>query len=236
MRARGADFSSYQDGAHVQSAIQHGLGFALVKVSQSDDYTSPQARFQIGRLEASGTLVGLYHFLSHDVDGARQFDFFEAHMPMLNSGCVVACDQESDRGVLVPDAIARAFIKRGRQRGFKVGRYGDARVMGRRLGEDWRWFARWAGTPPAGAWDVWQFAKGEHGDPDWNVFKGDQAHLKAWWVANGRRDRPATPRWWLHDELEKVAIGPYRLPQLGPRLVAYVARHGRSSRFELVRK
>lgn len=236
MRARGADFSSYQDAAHVQSAINTGLNFALVKLTQSDNYASPAARFQLGRLEAVGAHVGLYHFLSHDVDGARQWDYFEDHLPALGPFSVVACDQESDRGVLVPDSIARSFIKRGQQRGFKVGRYGDARVMTRRLGEDWRWYARWAGTPPSGAWDVWQFEEGKHGDPDWNVFKGTPAELATWWTTHGARARPSKPRWWLHDELEKVALGPYRLPQLGPRLIAYVARHGRSSRFELVRK
>jgi lysozyme len=237
VHARGADLSAFQDDVHLQRAIHAGLDFAFVKATEGAHYVNPRARTQIARLEANRVHVGLYHFLTHDVDGARQWDFFEATAAHWSVPLVVACDQESDgHGVLVPDAIASAFIRRGHQRGFKVGRYGDARVMGRRLGEDWRWVARWAKTPPAGRWDVWQFAAGAHGDPDWDVFAGDREQLAAWWKRNGRRAKLAPGRWWLHDELERVALGPYRLPQLAPRLALYLARHRRSRHFELVRR
>jgi lysozyme len=249
MRARGADLSVFQDDAQLQRAINEHLDFAFVKATEGDAYVNPRARLQIARLEANTVHVGLYHFLTHDVDGARQWDFFErtaAHW--TKTPLVVACDQETDgHGVLVPDAIAAAFIRRGHQAGYEVGRYGDVRVMGRTLGEDWRWRARWAKTPPAGRWDFWQFAAGAGGGPDWNVFRGNRAELEAWWKRHGGRRlkgkaHPVSPyanapaRWWLHDELEKRALGPYRLPRLVAALTLYLARHRRSARFELVKQ
>ncbi len=236
MRARGADYSSFQT-LQVVSASTHAnaLSFAFVKTTQGIEYVNPLARQQIAVLEQGGRHVGLYHFLSHESDGARQWDHFESTLHW-NHSPVVACDQETDNGVLVPDAIASAFIRRGHQRGYKVGRYGDARVMGRRLGEDWRWYARWAMTPPAGAWDFWQYAAGEHGSPDWNVFRSTPAELDAWWKRHAHTERPRPPRWWLHDELAKHALGPYRLGRLAPALAVYLVRHPRSHRFELVRK
>jgi GH25 family lysozyme M1 (1,4-beta-N-acetylmuramidase) len=238
-RARGGDFSSFQTLATVTRFVnEHHPAFSFVKTTQGDHYVNPLARQQIALLEQGGRRVGLYHFLSHDVDGARQWDHFETTVHWARP-TLVCCDQESDRDVLVPDAIARAFIRRGQQRGYKVGRYGDARVMGRRLGENWRWYARWAATPPAGAWDFWQFASGESfgpGEPDRNVFRGNPAQLELFWAKHSKPHLPAPPRWWLHDSLEKRALGPYRLAQLAPRLAVYLARHPRSHQLELVRK
>ena len=236
--ARGADFSSNQDDVHLQGAINQGLAFAMVKTTEGVDYVSPSARMQIARLEVNGVRVGLYHFLTSSHDGADQWDHFER--TSWARGMVVACDQETDEtGTLVPDSIARAFIRRGRQRGYRVGRYGDGRVMGRHLGEDWRWVAWWGSVPPPIRWDVWQFADGRDGAPDWNVFNGDRARLDTWWQRTATRRRPLTrmpQRWWLHDDFAKAARGPYRLPQLGPAVVAYAVRHPRSGRLRLERK
>lgn len=234
--ARGADFSSFQDDAALTRALHAGLDFGIVKATEGVSYTNPRARTQLSRLELNGVHCALYHFLQHDVDGARQWDYFEAQAGHWCGRLPVACDQESDRGVLVPDHVARAFIRRGRQRGWKVGRYGDARVMGRSLGEDWRWYARWAGTPPPGRWDVWQFSNGG-GRQDWNVFHGDRRALAAWMreMRAPRRKRRPPRRWWLRDELHARALGPYRLPALPAALLVYAAAHRKVARYELVR-
>lgn len=236
--ARGADFSSAQTLQQVSAAVHaHGLAFALVKASEGDAYLNPLARAQISLLEGMVVRVGLYHFLTHDVDGARQWDHFETTLHWPNrSAPIVACDQETDEhGVLVPDAVARAFIRRGQQRGYKVGRYGDGRVMGRTLGEDWRWSARWAASPPPGRWDVWQFSDGG-GRQDWNVFHGDENELAFWWVHYAAHKKAPVMRWWIHDELHQTALGPLRLAQVPGRLLAYAVRHPTSGRYELVRK
>lgn len=238
--AKGADFSNFQDLAAISHAIHaEGIAFAFVKTSEGASYTNPSARAQIGQLEGAGVRVGLYHFLTHDIDGARQWDHFETTLQWTRvHGPVVACDQETDEhGVLVPDEVARAFIRRGEQRGYKVGRYGDARVMRRNLGEAWRWFARWAATPPPGRWDVWQFSDGG-GRQDWNVFHGTVHELDLWWSAHAKplESKLAPLRWWIHDELHKTALGPLRLAQVPARLLVYAVRHPKTGSYELVRK
>lgn len=232
--ARGADFSSYQDDTHLKAAVHNGISFAIIKLTQGVDYVNPRAHEQASKLaRLGGTRIGAYHFLTHDVDGAAQWDYFEQHLHGIIGP--VACDQESDRGVLVSDAIAEAFIRRGHQRGFKVGRYGDGRVFPRSLGEDWRWCAWWAKTPPPWKWDVWQFEAGTGGAPDWNVFHGNVAQLATWTKSmEGHAKQPL--RWWLHDDLTKTARGPFRLPALGAAVLAYLARHPRSNLIRLERK
>jgi hypothetical protein len=233
-RARGADFSSYQDLTATRAAITRGLDFGVVKLTEGVDYVNVLAPAQLELLLEHGAIVAVYHFLSHDVDGARQWDHFESHLP--GARCPVAVDHEPDRGVTPSDLTVREFIRRGHQRGYKVGRYGSLNVMSRKLGEDWRWVAKWSTTPPAIRWDVWQFADGP--GPDWNQFDGDAAALRRWAITmSTRRGAARTPaRWWVHDELATRALGPYRLPRLAAALVAYALRHPRSSRYTIARK
>lgn len=235
---RGADFSSYQNDAHLSAALESGIQFAIVKLSQGVDYVNPRAAEQHAQLAARPAVrtVGGYHFLSHDVDGAAQWDHFETVVRDAHITGPLACDQETDQGVLVPDAIAKAFIRRGHQRGFKVGRYGDGRVFPRSLGEDWRWCAWWAKTPPPWKWDVWQFEAGAAGAPDWDVFHGTTAQLEAWAKRMTFKARKPALRWWLHDDLTKTAHGPYRLAALAPALIAYLAAHPRSATLRVERK
>jgi GH25 family lysozyme M1 (1,4-beta-N-acetylmuramidase) len=232
VRARGADFSSAQRLAQVEH-VAKGVAFAFVKATQGTGYVNPSFTAQVRMLRQCGVVVGVYHFLEHDVDGAAQFDHLFANVGSRYA--LVACDQETDRGVLVPDHIARAFIRRAHQRGVKVGRYGDGRVMRRSLGEDWKWVAWWGKTPPPFKWDFWQFSNGD-GKQDWNLFRGNAAQL----AALGRKLKPkpklAPLRWWLHDDRAKVARGPYRLAALAPAVAAYLAKHPRVVRLRLERK
>lgn len=234
MHAPGADFSSAQDFAALERAISKGIAFAFVKATEGATYANPLFASQCGRLGQHEVIVGAYHFLAHDVDGAAQWDHFEHTLGPHFRG-PVACDQETDRGVLVPDAVAHAFIRRGHQRGFKVGRYGDSRVIGRNLGEDWKWSASWTSRPPAGPWAVWQFSDGG-GKQDWNVFNGTRAELSLWARRMGTRRVAKPVRWWLHDDFRQVARGPYRLPQLAAVLVGYLTRNPRTYALRLVRK
>jgi hypothetical protein len=237
-RARGADFSSYQDLTATRAAIAQGVEFGIVKLTEGLGYVNPLAPAQLELLREHGAVVAVYHFLSHDVDGARQWDHFEAHLPGVR--CPVAVDHEPDRGVTPSDVTVREFIRRGHQRGHKVGRYGSLNVMTRKLGEDWRWIAKWSPQAPALGWDVWQFADGP--GPDWNLFNGDAGELRHWAdtmaaTTHPRRRQLQPPaRWWLHDELATRALGPYRLPRVGAALLAYALRHSRSNRYTIERK
>lgn len=218
----------------MERALGAGIAFAFVKATEGADYVNPSLSWQVRLLRERGVHVGVYHFLTHDVDGATQFDHLFATVGYQFA--LVACDQETDRGVLVPDAIASAFIRRAHQRGVKVGRYGDGRVMSRSLGEDWKWRAWWAQSPPPAPWRVWQFSDGS-GAQDWNVFNGDAAALAKWVDSLARHKHKRSPlRWWLHDDAERAARGPYRLPRLGAAVVAYLARRPKSARLRLERK
>jgi GH25 family lysozyme M1 (1,4-beta-N-acetylmuramidase) len=233
-RARGADFSSFQSEAATRAAIARGLAFGIVKLTQGAGYVNPLARTQVKLLREDGAVVGLYHFLEPHIDGARQWDHFEQTLraSLLYAGVLVAVDHEPLNGVLPADAVARAFIRRGQHRGFRVGRYGSSGTTMRYvLGENWRWVAQWTASPPAGRWDVWQFSGTGQ---DWNVFRGDRAQLHAWAAAMAT-PAPPKPRWWIHDVTTKHALGPYRLARVAPAFLTYAARHPRSTHYTLER-
>jgi GH25 family lysozyme M1 (1,4-beta-N-acetylmuramidase) len=237
MRVRGADFSSYQDLGQVDRALKQHIGFAFVKGTQGAHYVNPAASSQIQHLLSHGVAVGLYHFLTGDVDGAAQWDHFERTFSWTRGP--VAVDHEPDHGVMPPDYIARAFIRRGHQRGYKVGRYASGSFFQRApsLGEDWRWVAWWAPTPPPMRWDVWQWTSSD-GQQDWNYYNGDALALSRF-VGKMRRVPPRIPpphRWWLHDDFAKAARGPFRLPRLGAAVVLYAGRHPKTARLRLERK
>jgi GH25 family lysozyme M1 (1,4-beta-N-acetylmuramidase) len=239
MHVRGADFSSAQALPAVRHAIGQGIAFAFVKTTQGVDYVNPLARQQIATLETNGIPVGLYHFLTAEADGAAQWDHFETTLGWSLSRGFVAVDHESDAGVMPPDHIAQAFIRRGHQRGYRVGRYGDGRVIRRNLGEAWKWVAWWGPTPPPFGWRVWQFSDG-NGEQDWNVYNGNAVQLKQWIASLTRqleRDKKWAPmRWWLHDDFTKAARGPFLLPRLGAAIVTYLVRHPKTFRLRLERK
>jgi hypothetical protein len=229
---RGADFSSYQDNAAVAHAIEQKIVFAFVKTTQGVGYVNPKRAAQLSLLRGRGVRVGVYHFLTADADGAAQWDQFEKTIP---AGALCAVDHESDGGVTPPDHVVQAFIRRGHQRGFKVGRYGDGRVIRRHLGEDWTWVAWWSATPPPFHWDFWQFSNGA-GKQDWNLYRGDVHALDALIVKTRPKPAPRPARWWFHDDRVKLARGPYRLPALAAALVAYLGRRPKTGRLRLERK
>lgn len=231
MRARGADFSSAQQVDEV-ARVSMGLDFAFVKATQGVSYVNPLLHSQAHVLATAGVLVGYYHFLDPGSDGASQWDFFEASIAGRPRS-PVALDYEA-KGTT--DAQARAFILRGRQRGYRVGLYGSRTVCRRRLRQSWRWVAYWAAKPPPGRFDVWQFTDGG-GRQDFDVFAGDKAMLARWWQeqVTPLRHKPRL-RWWLHDDTGQVARGPYRLAAAGAAFVRYALGHPHSRTYTLERK
>lgn len=233
-KARGADFSSAQPLSEVER-VAHGLDFAFVKATQGTDYTNPLLAGQTNLLKKLGVRVGFYHLLQAGVDGALQWDFFEHQLVTIvgAGGAPLVLDYEMAG---TTDAQARAFIRRGRQRGYRVGVYGGYTIVNRPLGQAWRWVAYWSSQPPRVRWDVWQFSDGG-GRQDYNVFRGDKVELAAWWTRQGaHRGRRHRLRWWLHDEDTHTALGPYRVAAVGPAFLAYALTHRHSRRYRLVRK
>jgi GH25 family lysozyme M1 (1,4-beta-N-acetylmuramidase) len=232
VKARGADFSSAQTLEHVRQ-LAGELDFAMVKATEGVDYVNPLLERQVHELRGRQVPVGYYHFLAPGVDPVRQWDHFESTIVLSGLGYApVALDYEAAG---TTDRQARAFIRRGRQRGFRVGLYGGEGICRRRLGQAWRWVAKWSATPPAIRWDLWQWSDGG-GSQDYNVFHADKVELGHWWLRQSRRRERRRLRWWLHDETAGAALGPYRLAALIPVLVAYLARHPRTRGILLERK
>lgn len=233
-RARGADFSSNQtveETARVADGWGGGIRFAFVKASQGVDYVNPLFVHQVDVLRSRGVKVGYYHYLDPGVDGAAQWDHFEQSISRVRAP--VALDYEAEG---TTDQQAKAFIARGRQRGYRVGLYGGAHIVSRRLGQAWRWIADYSQAPPSGRWDVWQFTD-TGGVQDFNVFRAGNQALAAWWdrQAKPRRGK-VKPRWWLTDTEQHTALGPYWLLQVGIRLLAYARQHPHSHTYTLERK
>ena len=234
MRARGADFSAYQSIGHVDAVAQQ-IDFGLVKATQGTGYVNPQLNGQVTVLRRHKKIVGVYHFLTSD-DPVAQWDHFETVIRPLGI-YLVAVDHERGAGAdpIPADHIAQAFIRRGRQRGYKVGRYGSSGVtMNRGLGEAWRWVAAYQPAPPAVAWHVWQFSDG-NGAQDWDVFHGDAAQLARFVATLKPKPAPPPARWWLRDVAGNRTLGPYRLARLVPALAAYSVRHPKVSAYTLRR-
>lgn len=236
-RARGADFSSAQTIAEVSAALDQHIEFAFVKASEGIGYRNPLLAQQAETLRARRVLVGYYHYLDPRTDGSTQWDHFEASITGLRRG-PVALDYEAAG---TTDAQARAFIRRGRQRGYRVGLYGSPRLFTRRrrlqLGRPaWAWVASWSQTRPAVRFDVWQFTDGG-GRQDYDQYKGGSVDLRVWWSRQTRPlKRKPTRRWWLHDEASPVVLGPFRLATVAPAFLAYALKHRHSSTYTLVRK
>lgn len=232
-RARGCDYSSAQSIRQVQASLAR-VDFGIVKATEGIGYVSSQLAGQVVELRKAGKLVGAYHFLTED-DGVRQWDHFESIIRPLGISWVAVDHERDERGVIPADHIAQAFIRRGRQRGYKVGRYGSAGgTMLRNLGESWRWVADWTATPPRTSWQVWQFSDGE-GRQDFDVYHGDAAQLAAFYSSLHPKAMPK-PRWWLRDVAGGRSFGPYLLARAAAVLVAYAVRHPKSTAFTLERK
>lgn len=239
-RARGADFSSWQDDAHIAAALEHGLEFAFVKLTQGapvgspikHHYSYPNAGARLAAFRVKGLVCGVYHFLDAATRGDDQWHYFEAELHKLahHDELLVALDYEA-KGTT--DRQAREFIHAGRKAGYRVGLYSSAGTHAyARLGQAWRWVAKWSKTPPPRGWAFWQFAPGRHGAPDWDLFSGDRAKLHAFAAKNAGRGRyrvtfPGHP---------VEILGPYRTARAAAlHALAYAIRHPRRRSYTVVR-
>jgi len=243
--ARGADFSSAQTGGEVSRdhPARHPLRDGQ-EATEGVHYTSPAMRWQIGLLESNGVAAGPLPTSSHpDVDGADQWDYFE-QLARLVAPRRLRRGRPRTRRARCPAErreIARAFIRRGHQRGYKIGRYGDNDVIRRqpRRGLDLGRLVE-PDTATSFKWKLWQFSDGG-GKQDWNVFNGGRRRARpvAHHVASPTSRRANRSR-------GETMVAPRRLHQSGaravspPRLAAavvvYATRHPRTAKLRLERK
>lgn len=235
---RGADFSSYQDDAAIERALAHGLGFAIVKLTEGSPsghaYVNGRAAHQLQVLRAHGLRLGVYHFLDAG-EGASQWAFFRRQLEKLphHQELIICIDYEA---VGTTDAEVEAFIAAGHAAGYKIGLYSSAGTSAyKKLGQAWTWVASWGRTPPPRPWVFWQFAAGTGGDPDWDEFNGDSAHLAIFWKLAAGKTSPK--RYHVRFPGKPVVeLGPFKtLRGAAARALAYAIRHPRRSSYTVSR-
>jgi hypothetical protein len=86
----GVDVSSYQDSTYDIS----GQSFAIVKATESTDYTNPEYTAQVAHARNAGLVVGHYHYLSASGDAAAEFVYF-ASVARVVEGDIIALDWEA---------------------------------------------------------------------------------------------------------------------------------------------
>lgn len=103
---KGVDVASYQSTTYSTA----GLDFAIVKATQSTNYTNPKMSAQAERARKAGLVVGYYHFL---VRGRpkEQAAFFVSKAGE-RAGDILACDWENNTdGTYATNAEKDTFIK-----------------------------------------------------------------------------------------------------------------------------
>ena len=220
---KGADFSSYQDDAALQRALEQGIRFAFVKLTEGTGYVNPRAQHQLEVLRAHGLHLGVYEFLD-PAAGKPQWAAFQARLEQVphHQELLVAVDYEAAH---TSDAEARAFIADGRAAGYHVGLYHSAGGYPN-LGQAWFWIAEWGQRP--GSCAFWQFAPGRDGDPDWDVYLAPIPLEGFWKHYAGRRLEPhyrvRFPG--VAGKSGPVTLGPYKtLRRAALAALAYALRH-----------
>lgn len=230
---RGADFSSYQDRPALERALEEGLRFAFVKLTQGTGYVSPAAAWQLGTLRAHGLRLGVYHYLDAG-PGGPQWRHFQRQLERLphHQELALALDYEAAGATSVD---AAAFLAAARKAGYRVGEYSSRGTHAYApLGQAWRWVASWGKRPP-GPWSFWQFQAGEHGGPDWDVFVSDDpGQLETFWrEMAGRRFRYRVR---FTGKPHPIELGPYRtLRRAAAAAIGYALRHPRRPSFQVTR-
>lgn len=99
----GVDVSSYQPHADAQWFKKVGADFAIVKLTESTNYTNPYAKRQISGAKAAGIPVHGYHF-SHFTESSgaarteAKFAVDKAHSLGLPKGAIIVLDFEKGQG------------------------------------------------------------------------------------------------------------------------------------------
>lgn len=167
MTLAGIDVSSFQSGTPPLA----GLSFLFARATYG---TAADTRYamHIANARKAGLVTGAYHF-GRGVEsiGVQVAAFLAA----AKDADLLALDLESDgANVGMTNAQAAQFIAAVQATGRTIGLYHSASAYPTSLGQDWRWIASWTASPPALAWQFWQYTdKPVDGDR----FNGDQSAL-----------------------------------------------------------
>lgn len=177
MTTPGIDVSGWQ-----ATTPTTGLGFVIARAGYGSSTVDPRYAEHAAATRAAGLTLGAYWYLVPGQDNAQAVATFLA---TAGAADLLALDLER-KYVPAANAQARDFIARCHAAGRKVGLYASESAYPD-LGQDWRWVALYASTPPAIAWDVWQ-----HGSAtvdgltvDGDTFRGSTNDLAAFVAAMG---------------------------------------------------
>lgn len=167
MSLLGLDISHWQD----PTPSLTGIGFVFVKATQGDSFVDPAYTTHAGHILSRGVELASYHWAIFDDPFDAQARFYVAHSAQAKA---LAIDNE-----VLRDSLGRAIkrkmtvsettaliaaTKRADSLHRLVGLYmnewdyiqGGYRVCG----QDFVWLAKWSVSPPAAAWDIWQYSNG----------------------------------------------------------------------------
>jgi lysozyme len=169
---KGIDVSHYDGAIDWGKVKAAGIGFAIMKATESTDFIDPEFAANWKYAQQNGVVRGGYHFLRPEVDGAMQADYFLATMgPSLPGDLPPTLDLEVTDN-LSGAAVAKSALAWLAEIEAKTGRvpivYTSATFMssiGNPSGFDkyTLWVAHWTtqcpNLPPEWAdWQFWQNA------------------------------------------------------------------------------
>jgi lysozyme len=107
---QGVDVSGWNPSVNWQKLRNQDIRFAFIKVTEGTGHFNKFFHEQWAGAKSAGILRGPYHFLSGDVDGAAQADFFLSKVEVVDGDLPPALDIEeaNNEGVPIPQFIANS--------------------------------------------------------------------------------------------------------------------------------
>ena len=165
---RGVDVSHYQAGLTVRQLMDAGLGFAVLKLTEGEACRDPSAFGFYSEAYAAGFPVGGYCYSRALTPEAARGEaaFLLDTVRGFPMPCGLFLDVEEpgqlglEKAALL--ALVRAFCEAVRAAGYVPGVYGSAGTLWTKIAPEELpegtlvWCAKWGGTPPGIACDLWQ--------------------------------------------------------------------------------
>lgn len=188
--ARGVDLSAYQSVTPPLAGLSFLAARASISMATPNGFvTEKDARYDqhIGKAKAAGLVTIAYHFADSRQDIAQQVAAFKAFAGAVDFYFV---DVESADGGQLSWAQTHEFITRAQAAIGECGLYMSASIFRWKAGQNYDWIASYGantgspGTPPAGAWEFWQYTSkgqlpGYAPRLDLNQYNGTDAQLRA---------------------------------------------------------
>ncbi len=185
----GIDVSNHQGEIDWAAVADDGIGAAMIKATEGNDYEDPRFQENWTRSAEAGVLRGAYHFFTLCSPGAQQAENFlaaappddEALPPAIDLELIGACEERPPRSVVSQELEDfRQAVEEAWGRPLLVYARGDFRSeydLGE-LASNPQWVTHFFIRPRDDAWTVWQIhyvarVDGIDGGVDLDVFRLD---------------------------------------------------------------